>query len=221
MQRAQPTQPPSRNEAPFPRRFRLRHPRSRSGCLTCRRRKKKCDETPGRCRACRRGGLDCHWPDGISANKEQSSECGPSETTTMITMPVTMDLASTEQAGSWHLTSASPLLLQYYVIETASRLGVTKSSAINPFLGCVLPVAFSEDIMMHTVLALAGAHMTFKASDATPIRTSMRQHYGYAVRGLAKGLFKGNVKESRCLGQLMLVLALLCHYEVTSFLTTI
>lgn len=38
--------------------------RTRSGCLTCRRRKKKCDEnkTGGKCNACIRNFLECCWP---------------------------------------------------------------------------------------------------------------------------------------------------------------
>lgn len=36
--------------------------RTRSGCLTCRRRRKKCDEKKPRCCNCDRNGLSCTWP---------------------------------------------------------------------------------------------------------------------------------------------------------------
>ncbi|KAK1547525.1 hypothetical protein CPAR01_01492 [Colletotrichum paranaense] len=36
--------------------------RVRTGCLTCRGRKKKCDETKPCCRGCQRNGFDCQWP---------------------------------------------------------------------------------------------------------------------------------------------------------------
>ncbi|KAH9234870.1 hypothetical protein K456DRAFT_1834740, partial [Colletotrichum gloeosporioides 23] len=36
--------------------------RVRTGCLTCRGRKKKCDETKPRCRGCERNRLECKWP---------------------------------------------------------------------------------------------------------------------------------------------------------------
>ncbi|KAK2013500.1 hypothetical protein LZ32DRAFT_637639 [Colletotrichum eremochloae] len=36
--------------------------RVRTGCLTCRSRKKKCDEQRPVCCACRRNGFDCTWP---------------------------------------------------------------------------------------------------------------------------------------------------------------
>ncbi|KAE8151573.1 fungal-specific transcription factor domain-containing protein [Aspergillus avenaceus] len=36
--------------------------RTKTGCLTCRRRKKKCDETTTTCRNCARRWLSCEWP---------------------------------------------------------------------------------------------------------------------------------------------------------------
>ncbi|KAE8140203.1 fungal Zn binuclear cluster domain-containing protein [Aspergillus pseudotamarii] len=36
--------------------------RTRTGCLQCRRRRKKCDETRPRCTGCTRNVLDCEWP---------------------------------------------------------------------------------------------------------------------------------------------------------------
>lgn len=38
--------------------------RTKTGCLTCRRRKKKCDESieGGKCQGCTRNFLDCCWP---------------------------------------------------------------------------------------------------------------------------------------------------------------
>ncbi|GAV51102.1 hypothetical protein ZYGR_0AD02850 [Zygosaccharomyces rouxii] len=43
--------------------------RSKSGCLTCRNRKKKCDETKPLCKGCRRNFLQCIWPQGNSKRK--------------------------------------------------------------------------------------------------------------------------------------------------------
>lgn len=49
--------------------------RTKTGCMTCRRRKKKCDEhkTGGKCQACIRNFLDCHWP-GEETTIPQTSE---------------------------------------------------------------------------------------------------------------------------------------------------
>ena len=42
--------------------------RVRTGCFTCRGRKKKCDETKPRCRGCERNQLSCRWPWSVRAN---------------------------------------------------------------------------------------------------------------------------------------------------------
>ncbi|KAL2793905.1 hypothetical protein BJX66DRAFT_217027 [Aspergillus keveii] len=38
--------------------------RTRTGCLQCRKRRKKCDEARPRCTGCTRNALDCEWPAG-------------------------------------------------------------------------------------------------------------------------------------------------------------
>ncbi|MBA7491294.1 hypothetical protein ES702_01839 [subsurface metagenome] len=48
--------------------------RTRTGCLSCRRRRKKCDDRRPRCSPCQRLRLPCEWGDGpISASEEASS----------------------------------------------------------------------------------------------------------------------------------------------------
>lgn len=46
-----------------------RHMRCRTGCLTCRRRKKKCDESQPSCAGCRRNNLECEWESSDSLSK--------------------------------------------------------------------------------------------------------------------------------------------------------
>lgn len=49
--------------------------RAKSGCLTCRRRKKKCDEEKvgGKCQACIRNFLDCCWADELTETSKPST----------------------------------------------------------------------------------------------------------------------------------------------------
>ncbi|EMG45583.1 hypothetical protein G210_4235 [Candida maltosa Xu316] len=47
--------------------------RSKSGCLTCRRRKKKCDESKPVCKDCSRLHRECVWPSDKDQNHEISS----------------------------------------------------------------------------------------------------------------------------------------------------
>lgn len=51
--------------------------RTKTGCLTCRKRKKKCDEhiVDGKCQGCTRNFLDCNWPvlQQLKQREEQES----------------------------------------------------------------------------------------------------------------------------------------------------
>ncbi|ETN45934.1 uncharacterized protein HMPREF1541_00116 [Cyphellophora europaea CBS 101466] len=55
--------------------------RVKTGCLTCRRRKKKCDESRPECRGCVRNHLTCQWPQTVlwdaTPPYHSSHECGP------------------------------------------------------------------------------------------------------------------------------------------------
>lgn len=48
--------------------------RSKSGCLTCRKRKKKCDEdvVNGKCQGCTRNFLSCEWSHSITASSSNT-----------------------------------------------------------------------------------------------------------------------------------------------------
>ncbi|KAF4983909.1 hypothetical protein FZEAL_786 [Fusarium zealandicum] len=55
--------------------------RSRTGCYTCRRRKKKCDEKKPICSGCKRNKLECHWPEptnSSSSSQPPASKAGAS-----------------------------------------------------------------------------------------------------------------------------------------------
>ncbi|KAJ5551261.1 hypothetical protein N7535_000793 [Penicillium sp. DV-2018c] len=57
-----------------PRRRVQRIVRVRTGCLTCRRRKKKCDETHPICAGCRRNELGCRWPTAVPTSRDPGYE---------------------------------------------------------------------------------------------------------------------------------------------------
>ncbi|KAF4447495.1 hypothetical protein F53441_8979 [Fusarium austroafricanum] len=54
--------------------------RSRTGCFTCRKRKKKCDESKPVCSGCKRNKLDCIWPEPQPAKAASRSSFGAAST---------------------------------------------------------------------------------------------------------------------------------------------
>lgn len=59
---AEPSFPMPSSTAVYRPRIRRNFPRSKLGCLTCRSRRKKCDERPGTCRNCEKRKIECSWP---------------------------------------------------------------------------------------------------------------------------------------------------------------
>ncbi|OCH83601.1 hypothetical protein OBBRIDRAFT_765071 [Obba rivulosa] len=51
-------------------RKRRKYTRSQTGCLTCRAKKIKCDETKPNCVRCTHGQRECIWPEGVSPRKK-------------------------------------------------------------------------------------------------------------------------------------------------------
>ncbi|EEU46783.1 uncharacterized protein NECHADRAFT_103670 [Fusarium vanettenii 77-13-4] len=67
--------------------------RSRTGCFTCRRRKKKCDEKKPVCSGCKRNKLECHWPEPTN-NTNNSSSSSSQPRTSKASASVAPDSAS-------------------------------------------------------------------------------------------------------------------------------
>ncbi|CAK9785596.1 unnamed protein product [Cutaneotrichosporon oleaginosum] len=59
---------------------RVKGKRTRTGCLTCRARKVKCDEQPGTCANCERVCLACKWPEVRNVLQERSAVAAASRT---------------------------------------------------------------------------------------------------------------------------------------------
>ncbi|KAH8895265.1 hypothetical protein GQ53DRAFT_48912 [Thozetella sp. PMI_491] len=75
--------------------------RVRTGCFTCRTRKKKCDETKPRCRGCERNELECRWPhsgEGVQKMASSHSVSGPPRRSG----PAASHLHPTPAGGSSH-----------------------------------------------------------------------------------------------------------------------
>lgn len=188
------------NAARYPRqRVRLPHPRSRSGCLVCRRQHKKCDERRPVCSRCALKGHTCQWPGTAlrepernrtrpiidDASSIQDSPYDPSRsreetlplpsTSNEIAGPSGEDPRPSTPLGC-SLGPVSSMFLAHFVAET-SRFMTIVSPEKNPFLTHMLPMAFSDELILHSLLALGGAHLERKQS-SPEINTWVCRHYG-------------------------------------------
>ncbi|KIK67187.1 hypothetical protein GYMLUDRAFT_856088 [Collybiopsis luxurians FD-317 M1] len=65
--------PPQSRQETTQQRKRPKYTRSKTGCLTCRVKKIKCDETKPTCMRCTHGQRDCTWPEGTPARKKSTA----------------------------------------------------------------------------------------------------------------------------------------------------
>ncbi|KAF8861789.1 hypothetical protein BDZ45DRAFT_739954 [Acephala macrosclerotiorum] len=108
-------------------------------------------------------------------------------------------------------SSAASTLLSHYINFTALRIS-GRIHPNNPYLTEILPVALADDSVLHTILALSGAHMTYRSS-AFDYRS--RSHYAVAVRNVKHQLRKWqelDVKESM---GLLTAIPFLCLFEAS------
>ncbi|CAK7266888.1 hypothetical protein SEPCBS57363_002319 [Sporothrix epigloea] len=57
------------------------------------------------------------------------------------------------------MTPLSASMLRHYIVEAAPTLA-TSRAARNPYIAAFLPLAYTDDLVMHCVLAIGGAHLS-------------------------------------------------------------
>lgn len=216
-----PRPPPLRVPARYPRTFRLRHIRTKTGCLTCRSRKKKCDEAKPCCTACRRGGQNCIWPREAWPNLEAFSQ-GKVKLSSQLPhngVPASRQLSVANTNAAYTLTAESGILLQHYAAVTAVLLPAGAPSQ-NPFIAHVLPRAQNDALLLHSVLAVSGAHLAYKLPEPTHVELATNRHYLHAIRGVQETIRSNQLNDEYAIQRLALVLAFLCQYEVCTLTDT-
>ncbi|RGP65179.1 ATP-dependent zn protease [Fusarium longipes] len=226
--------------APFPSKWRRNHPRSKNGCLTCRSKRKKCDEAKPVCTGCTRSKQECIWPtpNGDQADKQLGSHSegvleshnsiiNTSSVSSLVPAShVTTVSSSIRVAPTYgnlaYLSDDSRPLYQQYLDTTADMLTRGPSECGNPFVNYLLPLAASNELVLDCVLAIGGAHLTVNNPTARGLEVATRCHYAKVLAGLQKLLSfeigqvtPGMVEETTSTrsSQILLILQLLCIYD--------
>lgn len=80
--------------------IRRSHMKSRRGCIICKQRKVKCDETRPRCRRCEYGDRPCSYQHDIREGKATSSKPATTPTSTSTALPTTTTTTATASPGA-------------------------------------------------------------------------------------------------------------------------
>ncbi|KAI9746002.1 MAG: hypothetical protein M1818_000683 [Claussenomyces sp. TS43310] len=150
--------------------------RSKTGCITCRKRKKKCDEAKPRCMNCEKNAVLCEgYPERTvwKSGKEKAEE-GTTTWTTELVVPETL-MVSAVQIRRVSLpnikleavihgveTSGDRIFFEHYVFRLSAVLtveGPTKTA----FKDMLLPMAVKHLGLMHSILALSSTNIDYDA----------------------------------------------------------
>ncbi|AEO60025.1 hypothetical protein MYCTH_2308823 [Thermothelomyces thermophilus ATCC 42464] len=130
--------------------------RSKTGCLTCRKRKKKCDEAKPRCMNCEKNAVVCEgypekqiWKSGKERAEEERLRCRGFPSITM--RPLFHCLETVEDRIFWK-----------HYNEHLSAVLTVESEHKNAFKDMMIPIAVKHRGLMHSILSLASKHIDYE-----------------------------------------------------------
>ncbi|PGH18796.1 hypothetical protein AJ79_00209 [Helicocarpus griseus UAMH5409] len=150
-------------------RSRRPHRKSKAGCLVCKRRRVKCDETKPSCRRCQVHGVSCHYRSSDSQDTERNraleilGEDAPPTAdmfsmTLMVTARSITDLLKAENGPEGSNVGREYIgALHHFELFTSHTLGAPIARYI--IRSQVLPLALSSPHVMHGLIAISKTHL--------------------------------------------------------------
>ncbi|PKY08264.1 hypothetical protein P168DRAFT_246682 [Aspergillus campestris IBT 28561] len=150
--------------------------RSKTGCITCRRRKKKCDETKPACLNCQKNAVVCEgyppkeiWKSG----RQKLEDAVRNSSIVACTLPLLIDGVETD---------IDRRFLDHFVYGFSRVLTLINDDS-NPFKEILLPMATQHRGLMHSLMCLSGSHLS--GLDPEPkLRERKFYHFHRAIQDL-------------------------------------
>ncbi|KAL1886234.1 hypothetical protein Plec18167_000163 [Paecilomyces lecythidis] len=195
--------------------------RVRSGCLTCKARKKKCDERytsdGSRCQTCARLSLVCErvpLRKVVPKKPSDGPSPSPSPSLSLSLSPSSSNSGGDDQANGvsspsntrinpngfitlFSLENASPerILLKYYIERLASLCSILQEGS-NEFRNVLLPMAIDDTSLLYALFAYASVHLHTSAPAPQISPLTKLKFQTEAARGLSEAIRLNNVSES-------------------------
>ncbi|KAI1427657.1 fungal-specific transcription factor domain-containing protein [Xylaria sp. FL1777] len=140
--------------------------RSKTGCITCRKRKKKCDEAKPRCLNCEKNAVVCEgyhektlWKSGREKAEEERQR---NQSLPHITLqPIFQGVETPEDR----------IFFNHYINHLSSVLTV-EGQHKNAFKDMLLQMAVEHRGLMHSILSLASKHIDFETPYGSKLLSS-------------------------------------------------
>ncbi|KAL2074472.1 hypothetical protein VTL71DRAFT_8250 [Oculimacula yallundae] len=182
-------------------------PRTRTGCLTCRKRKVKCDEAKPNCGRCERLQRECTWSDELQVIPHKRPYGSPSGSSSE------HGLQSTLSGQNFviefpNLDRGTIPYMHHFITFCCRFLAYSNDNEGNPFQEDLIPLASSSPALLHSMTALAAGHLS--RSQPQHVITAAN-HYSMALRELNASLSDPTIaRADSTLGACLL----LCVYEI-------
>ncbi|KAH7021478.1 uncharacterized protein B0I36DRAFT_32328 [Microdochium trichocladiopsis] len=195
--------------------------RTKTGCLTCRQRKKKCDETTPVCGECIRNRRSCQWPGSrelvdrrfavheASRYWAASAELGHAKTSPLVSISTLL-----AESGAAHaLTSREmPVVLARHFLDRYFDLILLPTchrSFRDDWLVGIKQLMHTHECLFYSVLACSASHI-YLLDNNTPTQSLALRYYTKATGALSARL-KGSPHPEDDDGLLMSVMLLYLH----------
>ncbi|KAJ5130616.1 uncharacterized protein N7515_006655 [Penicillium bovifimosum] len=151
--------------------------RSKTGCITCRRRKKKCDETKPACLNCQKNAVVCEGYPPKEIWKSGRQRQADARTQSLAAIPRSLPLLIDGIE-----TDIDRRFLDHFVYGFSRVLTLINDDS-NPFKEILLPMATQHRGLMHSLMCLSGSHLS--GLDPEPkLRERKYFHFHRAIQDL-------------------------------------
>ncbi|KAH7112127.1 putative Zn(II)2Cys6 transcription factor-like protein [Dendryphion nanum] len=142
-------------------------PRSRQGCLTCRARRKRCDQQRPECQNCTRLNVKCEWQTQrqIIVNQETPSSPTQSSSTSSDLVPSLHSPLQPWDSLPGNSDAERKHLLSYYIEAFVPSISVATTPS-SFYTSLYIPMAFESEGILDAIIALSSAQLAKRTTDS-------------------------------------------------------
>ncbi|KAI9924244.1 hypothetical protein ASPWEDRAFT_174111 [Aspergillus wentii DTO 134E9] len=174
------------------------HKKSRSGCLTCKKRRLKCDEAKPFCNRCQKIGLPCSYSAPSKSSSHGSEADKPDAVISSLSQSyMTMRIEDALQTDSSFREANSNISIS--VLALQNFINCSTETIVNPMIrqvmkNDVIHVAFSNSYLLHTIIGAGLLHINRKSPPTPTRRVAEAYFWQQAIQRYQKAL-QGKVSQ--------------------------
>jgi hypothetical protein len=106
-------------------------------------------------------------------------------------------------------------MLRHY-LDGVGKATAMSSVSRNPYATAIVPLAFSDDMLMHCITALGGATLSCRKQDRIELEAASGNHYSKVLQGLHAAVGRLRPDDLSAVLRVLVILVVAASYEVGS-----